>query len=165
MTDSLLTLNDQMEGLSGAYVGAVAARAGYMRAEPYPDRDSLDCMLLAGGDMRPQIGVQNKATTAAPINAQTFSFPLKIKNYNDLRIQTQAPRILVVLALPEDSNDWLVQNLDHLIIKRCAYWKSLLGMPVSTNETSVTIEIDTSNVFDSATLVALMDRSRQGLPL
>src|SRR5438034_11405107 len=100
--DALLTNNDRMEALSRVYVSAIAARAGYTVGHAEPDRDSVDLFLNAGGAMRPQIGVQLKATATIPQDVADFSFPLPIKNYDDLRIATQSPRILIILALPAD---------------------------------------------------------------
>jgi hypothetical protein len=165
VNDALLTPNDQMEALSRAYVSAIAARAGYVMGEPRPDRDSVDCTLSAGGEMRPQIGAQLKATAGAPKGASAFPYALKIKNYNDLRVPTQSPRILIVLALPKSADDWLHHSVDELILRRCAFWKSLLGEPALDNTTSVTVSIDTARAFDVQTLTTLMEKSRQGVPL
>src|SRR2546423_2935769 len=151
-----------MEALSRAYVSAIAAHAGYTVGRPEPDRDSVDLSLSAGGAMRHQIDIQLKATTTAPESVDEFTFPLPVKNYNDLRIQTQTPRILVVLALPNDDREWLNHTITHLIMKRCAYWKSLSGMPETKNTTTISIPINSTQVFDVPTLVALMQKSRTG---
>ena len=90
-----------MEQLSRAYVAAIAAHAGYVTATNDLDRDSIDVTIRAGDLMRPAIDIQLKATGRIPAKAAAFSFPLSIKNYNDLRIRTQTPRILVVLAMPQ----------------------------------------------------------------
>jgi hypothetical protein len=62
MPDKLLTDNDREEGLSRAYVQAIAAMAGYMIAEFEPDRDGTDVQIRAGGSMRPSLDIQLKAT-------------------------------------------------------------------------------------------------------
>lgn len=154
-----------MEALSRAYVGAVAARAGYIVGHAEPDRDSVDLFLQAGGKMRPQIGAQLKATTAVLEGVSNFNFPLKLKNYNDLRVATQSPRILVVLTLPKDDKEWLEHDVSRLVLKRCAYWTSLLGMPDTTNSETVSIPVDTARVFDPSALTSLMEKSRNGVPL
>lgn len=113
--------------------------------------------------MRPTIGTQLKATGSlvSPDNGN-WRFPLKLKNYDDLRVPTQTPRILVLLILPENETNWLSLSPDQLIIRRAAYWVSLLGLPESNNETSVTVSIAIVNSFDIAQLRALMDRARKG---
>jgi hypothetical protein len=162
---TLLSPNDQMEALSFVYGRAIAARAGYMVLPAEPDRDSVDLFFCAGGNMRPQIGVQFKATTAIPPRHTQFSFPVPIKNYNDLRIPTQTPRILIILELPRNSNQWLNHSAARLILKKCAYWKSLLRFPPTSNLVSVSVQIDKTDIFNVPTLIQLMDRSRNGVPL
>ena len=62
MTDSLLTDPDREEALSRAYAHAVAAQAGYVTAVYEQDRDGVDMRIQAGGDMRPALELQLKAT-------------------------------------------------------------------------------------------------------
>ena len=52
---------------------------------------------------------------------------MPIKNYNDLRIFTQTPRLLVVLELPRDESQWMTVTAEELVPRRRAYWLSLLG--------------------------------------
>src|SRR4051812_7020426 len=162
--DALLTPNDQMEALSRVYVRAIAARAGYTVGQADLDRDSVDLFVQAGGSMRPQIGVQLKSTTTID-DTDNFSFPIPIKNYNDLRIQTIVPRLLIVFVMPRLDRDWLDHNIDRLIVKKCAYWASLAGMGDTSNTTSVSIQIEFSKIFNVAALVAIMDKARRGEPL
>ncbi len=162
--DALLTENDVESALSIAYVHAIAGHAGYNCGEPPgPDRDSIDIKISAGGHMRPKLDVQLKSTVELRRTGdRMFSFPLKIKNYNDLRAPTQTPRILVVLDLPDDPDTWLTTDVDQLIIRRCAYWKSLRGMPDTSNTTTLAIPISRDDVFDVPTVVRLMELSRTG---
>jgi hypothetical protein len=165
VSDAFLSPNDQMEALSRAYVAAIAAKAGYAMSETNFDRDSVDVTLQAREQMRPQIGLQLKSTMRVPLKATAFAFPLPIKNYNDLRVRTQVPRILVVLALSANADKWIDHRAERLIIRRCAYWKSLLGSPDTQNYTSIAITIDTKHIFDVPTLISLMQKSRNGVPL
>lgn len=161
--DELLTEEDVESALSKAYVQAIAGHAGYLCGSPSdPDRDSVDIQISAGGHMRPKLDVQLKSTMNLRGNAEAFSYPLKLKNYNDLRIETQTPRILVILDLPDDRSSWLTTHVDQLVIRRCAYWVSLHGMPDTSNTTSVTLSIPRSNVFDVASIARLMEQSRTG---
>jgi Domain of unknown function (DUF4365) len=163
MMDVLLTRNDRAEALSRAYVSAVAAMAGYTISEPNMDRDSVDTVISAGGQMRPSVGAQLKATGRLETTDRVhWKFPLKLKNYNDLRVPTQMPRILIVLDLPEDEAAWLSVSPEQLVIRRSAYWTSLLGSPDSDNETSVTVSIPIANNFDVAQLRVLMEKARKG---
>ncbi len=161
--DELLNEDDVESALSIAYVHAIAADAGYLCGEPPgPDRDSVDLQLSAGGEMRPKLDVQLKACMTLRGSTDVFNYPLKIKNYNDLRIPTQTPRILVVLHLPRERAQWMTITPDELVVRRAAYWVSLSGQPETTNSTSVTVSIPTRNIFNTDALRVLMERSRTG---
>jgi hypothetical protein len=163
MADAILTIQDRQEALSRAYVQAVAAGAGYSWSQPDIDRDSIDVTIAAGGQMRPRLELQLKATINLLQGESTFSFPLKIKNYNDLRVSIQTPRILVVLAMPEDEGEWISISQEELVLRKAAYWVSLRGSPESENKESVTITIPVANVFDVESLQRLMEQSRRGI--
>jgi hypothetical protein len=161
--DGLLTEGDVESALSIAYVQAIAAEAGYTCGEPPgPDRDSVDLQVSAGGAMRPKLDLQLKATVRLTRHSDAISYPLKIKNYDDLRVETQTPRLLVVLDLPPERERWLSVSVEELVIRRAAYWTSLRGMPETTNINSVTIPIPAKNIFDVSALRGLMEQSRQG---
>ena len=163
MTDAVVSRADRQEALSRAYVHAIAAGAGYTVSQPDIDRDSIDLTVAAGGRMRPKLDIQLKATINLAPSADGFTFPLSIKNYDDLRAPTQTPRILVILDMPRQENDWIEVSLEELVLRRAAYWSSLRKFPESDNKTTVTIQIPNSNVFDVVGLRALMDLSRRGV--
>ena len=164
MTATLLTGPDQKEGLSVAYVKALAARAGFSTAVPEPDRDSVDVRIMAGGPRRPALDLQLKATTDLADGQDGFRpFRLRIKNYNDLRVETQTPRLLVVLDLPQDEAQWMTITTEELVLRRRAYWVSLQqGHEEVVNQETVTVRIPEGNVFAVATLQTLMERSCSG---
>jgi Domain of unknown function (DUF4365) len=129
----------------------------------YFDRDSIDLGFMAAGKMRPNLHVQLKATINLRIAGAFFKFPLKRKNYDDHRVPTQVPRIIVVLALPKKERDWLNVSVSRLVMKKCAYWVSLRRKPeLPDSQESVTIEIPVANVFDVAGLRKLMQAARDG---
>ena len=163
MTDTLLTVPDQEEALSRAYAHAVAARAGYITAVYDVDRDGVDLRIQAGGAIRPALDLQLKATVN--LGAQRhgyFRFPLKRGNYDQLRIDTQTPRLLVVLDLPRDRHEWMTITENELALRRRAYWLSLKGYEETDNRSSVTVRIPSDNLFDVDGLCALMEQSRTG---
>ncbi len=161
--DELLSSTDKEERLSDVYLRAVAAKAGYAVAIPDLDRDGIDVEIKAGGAMRPTLGIQLKATInlGAP-DGGFFRYSLAVRNYELLRLTTQTPRILVVLALPQAEEEWLAVSPEALTLKRCAYWVSLLGEPETTNKATITVSIPDSQIFDPVTLTMLMDKSRSG---
>ena len=165
MTGTLLTDPDQKEGLSLVYARAVATRAGFLTSVPMPDRDSVDLCIQAGGPHRPALDLQLKATVdLGEPQAGVLRFRLPTKNYNDLRILTQTPRLLVVLELPKDESRWMTVTTEELVLRRRAYWLSLqqgYGEEVVAQQT-VTIHIPEHNLFDVEALQMLMERSRKG---
>lgn len=163
MTDGLLTPNDRAEALSRAYVAAVAASAGYVTAEQDFDRDGVDIQIRAGGSMRPSLDIQLKATiNLGEASAGVYRYPLKSRNYGLLREPTMVPRILVLLALPSKESDWLNVTTDQLVLRRCAFWTSLLGEPERDTKETVTISVQDRNRFDVESLKALMEQARRG---
>ena len=164
MNDALLTSQDKEEALSRVYIEAVAAAAGYITAEPKPDRDSVDLQICAGGRMRPALDLQLKATVNLHVSADgDLPFKLPLGNYNGLRCETQTPRLLVVLDLPRDSSQWVTITADELVLRHRAYWMNLRGLGATDNKSSVTVRIPRRNLFNVENLRALMDQSRGGI--
>ena len=163
MTDRLLTSADQKASLSVVYAKAVAARAGYVTSVPDLDRDGVDLRIEAGGAMRPALDLQLKATAhAGEATGGSLSFLLKRRNYDLLRVDTQTPRILVVLMLPSDRNRWMTITREELVLRRSAYWLSLRGAEETMNRSSLTVQLPVANLFDVDGLRRLMEQSRKG---
>jgi hypothetical protein len=159
--------NAQKEQFSCAYVQAVAAVAGYAWSKPSVDDDSIDFTLSSRGGRgtvrSPKLDLQVKCHAQAPPSEPTFSFPLKIKNYDDLRdASVMVPRLLVVVVVPHDLTDWLSQSDSELTLRHCGYWISLRGRPETTNRTTVTIPIERSNQFTADGLSTIMQRVASG---
>lgn len=164
MSNGLLTSADREEALSIAYVSAVAAGAGYTTSTRSLDRDGIDIQFQAGGDMRPTLDAQLKATVGlGNLKKGVYRYPLKRSNYDKLIVASYVPRILIVLALPKKEVDWLNITPRQLIMRRCAFWVNLRGMPSTQNAESVTISIDPKNLFDVAGLQALMAKAGTGV--
>lgn len=155
--------SDQMELFSLAYVRAVAAVAGYAVTDgPYPDDDSVDGILAGDFGRRPRIDFQAKATGRDILRGDHLHFPLSAKNYNDLRLPTRTPRILVVLLMPEDMSQWTRQTPEELCLRYCAYWRCLEGEPDSPNTASVTVHVPTVQQFNPVQLTGLMLKADRG---
>lgn len=160
--DSLLSDTDIEEALSVAYVHALAAAAGYVIGLKNFDRDGIDLTIEAGGGSRPKIDAQVKASINLPQSGEVFKFPLKRRNYDHLIIPTQTPRILVVMHLPSEKVDWVKVGIESLILRNCAYWVCLTGLPATENAASITVDIPAENHFNVEALIDLMDKSRTG---
>lgn len=164
MTERLLTVPDQKEGLSLLYIKALATRAGFATSVPEPDRDSVDLRIHAGGPRRPNLDFQVKATVDLGGPRAGFRrFRLSVKNYDDLRIPTRVPRFLMVLDLPKDESQWMTVTAEELVLRRCAYWLSLQeGHDEGVDQKKVTVRIPERQILDVETLQALMERARRG---
>lgn len=160
--DSLLADSDIEEAYSAVYAHAVAASAGYVVALRTFDRDGVDLTIEAGDTFRPKLDVQLKATINLDKVGDSFRYACKQRNYDLLRIETQTPRILVVLRLPQSKGEWLTLTPENLILRNCAFWVSLAGFPATENRTSTTVDIPVTNTFDTETLRKLMEKSRTG---
>ncbi|WP_157267993.1 DUF4365 domain-containing protein [Azohydromonas aeria] len=156
--------NEQKQQFSVALVRAVAAVCGLAYAEPGTDDDSIDATIArrgGGGTVRsPKLDLQLKCTGRPDFRDDVLAFPLLKKNYDELRpIDVMVPRILVVVALPDhDPNSWLTCSQDEYVAKRCAYWMSLRGRPDTLNDTSVTVHLPRTQVFDPLALHGMFDR-------
>lgn len=161
-----MTSNMQKELFSIAYIRAVAAVSGYQVTRPELDFDSVDGVLASSERRRARIEFQAKATSQDVLKGENIRFPLKMKNYDDLRDDDiMIPRILIVVLMPREPEDWLTQTPDELCMRHCGYWLSLEGRPEKPNEATTTVSIPTSNIFDSSHLRDLMTKAGNGSPL
>jgi len=51
---------------------------------------------------------------------------------------------------------------ERLILRRCAWWTSLVGQSETTNKESVTVSIQNDSLLDVNGLQTLMERARTG---
>ena len=126
------------------------------------DIGSVDGILMSGSSPRSLIKFQAKATSRNIVRDGNVRFSLPIKNYNDLRIPTKVPRILIVVLMPRDPDQWVSQTEDELCLRRCGYWISLEGRPAVTNTSSISIDLPTTNIFSRDHLHDLMTKAEDG---
>lgn len=128
------------------------------------DLDSVDLRVHAGGNHRPSVDLQLKATTALEVGVDgRIRYRLPIKNYNDLRIRTMIPRLLVVLDLPKDESQWMTVTDDELVLRRRAYWLSLQsGFNDVGDQATVTVSIPDAQRLSVESLRHLMEQARSG---
>ncbi len=158
-----MTLDDQKEQFSFAYARAVASVARVAVSEPTVDDDSVDLLFQqkggAGPVRSPRVDVQVKCTDAASITAAHVSYPLKMKNYDELRcVDLLVPRILIVVTVPNELPRWLNHSETELAMRKCGYWMSLRGEPAIPNTATRTVHIPRSNQFTVPHLTAIMQR-------
>jgi len=158
------------EQFSNAYLRAIAAAAGYNVYKPEVDDDSVDWGIGArggGGTVRsPRVELQLKCTSSDVQREDHLAYPLKLKNYEDLRLEDYlVSRILVVVLVPELISDWLTQTEDAIALRRCGYWVSLRGQPATANTGKVTVHMPRTQILSVDQLSAMMHRlAHGGLP-
>jgi hypothetical protein len=154
-----MTENDIMAELSYAYLHAVAARAGFgcKVGNRIDDNAGVDCLVRVNERMAPDSALWNfdfeiqlKATKqpARAILGRYSYFFQGIKRYNTLREPgSPLPKLLAVLFLPTNPEQWLKLDEKCLIARRCAYWVSLKGAPPSGNDTGQTVYLPKSQML------------------
>jgi Domain of unknown function (DUF4365) len=165
-----LTENEQKQQLSFAYIHALAARAGYTFQQTPVDDDSIDVRIGARGLIHglavlrsPIMELQLKATQGNGfVRENHVAFPLPVKNFNELRLPSMLPRLLVVFLLPADPSVWLETSEECMISRHCAYWASLRGMAETDNTSTVTVSLPRSQRLTVDGLRELMERVAGG---
>lgn len=165
-----LSNTDIESELSYAYLHAVAAhaRAGCHTANRASDGNGIDATLTSWGPFpdggvleEVDLKVQLKATSAEPIVKDGhISYFLKgVNRFDDLRSNVLAVhRILVVMFLPANTDEWLTISDDELSMKKCAYWVSLRGAAATTNERGATIYIPQAQIFNTPNLMGIFGK-------
>ena len=167
----MLTQQNIEAELSYAYLHGVASRGGFSCtvADRNLDDAGVDAVVHEDGHrLAPdslltslELHVQLKATFQEPIEqGGRFSYSLTVPHYNRLRTpRVNSPRILVVLYLPPNAEDWLRHSEDGLTSKRCAYWVSLRNALESANPGHQTVYIPRTQMLSVESLTEIMTRS------
>ena len=150
------------EQFSFAYITAVASQAKVQVELRRLDDDGIDGQLISDQGTEPRIDFQAKSTFQPVEHTDHISFPLKVENYDRLIKKTSAPRILIVTIVPPTRDEWLHQNTERLLARRCAYWEDLKGRQPTANRETITIEIPKSQIFSPENLADLMRRADTG---
>lgn len=158
-----MDINKRKEEFGIAYVQAIASVAGYSILRPFVDDDSIDIQFLSNSSnsytRSPRLEAQLKCTAQDMTLDGNIHFPLKIKNYNDLRDpKVLVPRVLICVLLPgEDPFSWLNHSEESLSVMKCGYWEILTGYPPKENSHSVTVQIPKTQTFNVYSLKDLME--------
>ncbi len=167
----MLPRNLRQEAMARAYVQAVAARAGLIATAPAADfgidlcLHSVESRGRRWGPGPVQVDLQLKSTTRAHLRGEHLYYDLDVKNYDDLRSPApMCPRLLVVLVLPEQEEEWLHQTAEELTLRRCAYWLWLAGADATTATTTVRVQVPLAQVFSVESMQNLVARLGRGEP-
>lgn len=159
----VMPLNLRMEQFSMAFIRAIIADAGCKVFISETDTDSVDGMIMADLARRPRVEFQAKSTSADIVRDGVVSYPLRIEDYKNLIPEgLSVPRILIVVLLPSEQDEWTDQTEDRLCLRRCAYWISLEGKPDTDNSSSITLDIPAENIFNSEQLRGMMYKLNKG---
>jgi hypothetical protein len=154
-----MQINEIKSELSVAYIRAVAARLGcsFDESGRQADNMGIDLTLRLEG----KFPESDRRIVALDIQVKSTSSPLKYdpqgrgiildglsrevyENYSE--VQRSPAGIIVLFVLPDNSNDWLCQDEERLLMRRCAYWVSLCGAEACTGDTK-RIFIPESQIF------------------
>lgn len=160
--------------LSYAYLHAIAVRGGFACSYTtrHLDDAGVDAQIREDGRLLAEDSVHASFTLEIQLKATRvesterdgrFPFVLPVRQYDKLRdTKIVAPRLLVVLYLPPNPEEWLNHSEQALVARRCAYWVSLRGAPASSNETRQTVYVPCRQVLSDTALTEIMIRcSRQ----
>jgi len=153
----------RQEEISKSYLNALCATKGISMEDQVHDDDSIDVILkrtIRRADSswyNASISVQLKSTSSDYTEFEShYSYPLKKKNYDDLRMRATIKPYLFLLLLPRDENEWVTHSIEQLIIRKCMYWLDLEGLPDKENTSTVSVHLLKTNVVSSDALVALL---------
>ena len=171
---SVLTENHRKESLSRAYVQAIAGHAGLnikleqnVQQHDYGVDGTIRRISLVDGEREDTgfcLDFQVKATIQWKCEGDDVIYRMKASSYNKIVRQnnrTRAlPRILILMCLPRDPTAWLDTDEERLLLRKCSYWKRLVGDP--TEDSHCTIRIPRSNRLDSDAVKSLLAKVESG---
>ena len=163
-----MDISARKEQFSFAYIQAIAAQIGLNYSKDAVDDDSVDIRLsgkgFTGRKVRnPKIEIQLKCTSQDVVKGDVIKYPLKLKNYNDLRGEdVAAPRYLMVLVVPEQIDNWTHFTNNALVLFNNCYWVSLRHKPETKNSTNVSVEFSVEQKVTTESLMDLMELASKG---
>lgn len=159
-----MDLNQQKAQFSLAYVHAVSAVAGAKFFRCDVDDESVDITLgLTGGDgtvRSPRLDIQLKCTEQDFLRPDGVHFPLKRKNYDDLRAaEFMVPKVLVVLMVPDKLADWITATPEErLSLHRFAWWMNLAGADEKPDVDTPTVVLPRGQLFHVDALLYMLTK-------
>ena len=165
-----MTEESRKQQYGRAYVLAVAAQAGINHA--IPDNDYGVDGEFRGVRFDPNrrryfddsciIDYQLKSSVDVQFEDGMLKYDLEVKNYQDLITERMMPMILILYVMPREEQEWLNVSAEETVIKRCAWWYSLVGKPDTGNRNTIRISIPIGQVLTPDVLKELMDKTRRG---
>jgi hypothetical protein len=160
---------DLQAQFSIAYVQAVASVAGFFvqHADRGFDKDGIDLSVLRRGALglttSTRLDLQVKSYSG-DAQGDPWPYDLEVRSYSGLiRTDYQVPRILVVVRVPADAAEWISHGEEQLVLRRCGYWLSLRGAVLTTNTSTIRVQIPRAHILDAAALGSLMRQVAEGV--
>jgi hypothetical protein len=174
-----ITKEHTQEGLSRAYVSAVAFSAGVnlelgkcefdYGVDGYFKKVALIKKTIHNTGCN--LEFQMKCSYAWRLDGSNISYPLKVGSYNSLVARMAeyrndvpvTPKILILMCLPDsDPDSWLTLDENTLALKKCCYFHTVEG-PVSNADkhSTKTIKIPKTNLLTPASILDLLERVKE----
>ena len=117
-------------------------------------------MTLGGTTGRPKLDLQLKATAQADKErAEDVWWQVSREHYDQMRQRAANPLYFVLLILPPAPALSIEHSVDHILIRKCAYWKLMTGAPARA-AASPTITIPKAQVFSPEQVQVMTDDAR-----
>lgn len=163
-------ITHRQDAISGAYIRAICAVTGCGIDSVTLDNDKIDYIVSSRvrGTVRtkPKIDIQAKCMMSGAASSDPIPFVVDLATYDNLRdALVTNPRVLVVVLVPENVDEWISQSETELALSHCGYWLSLKGQPDSDTSTSKTVYLPRRNIFTPLTLRDMMERTSNGRDL
>jgi hypothetical protein len=164
-----MDINQKKELFSIAYVRAVASVVGCNVIKPEIDEDSIDlslAMKMDSGRIRySKLDMQLKCTSKSSIINSVIQYDLHEKNFDNLRNpDCLVPRVLIVTLVPDDPAEWVEQDQNRLLMKKCSYWFSLKSLP-KPSPPPYRVHIPDTQIFNTQALLNMMQNISNGISL
>lgn len=162
------------EQISRSYVNVLAARVGMTISTASLDygfdgtfKDiEYDPETKEYGETGFGIDYQLKATVNAKEKDGCIKYSLEVKNYRKLiKTRVGTPRILIVYSMPKDPSEWVTVRKEETLLRKCAWWCSLKGLPEVANSERVTVTIPADQQLTPEALETLMNKVKEGVEL
>lgn len=169
----MLTVQHQEEGLSAAFLTAIAAKAGILLELKSAQVDygvdaSIQEVVKYGNKLRGsghRIDVQMKSSVKWSVSGGEVVYDMEAHAYNDLVHRCLEPRaaplIVMLLCLPPDAKQWLSCTPKQMVARHCCYWFHTKG-PHTKNTATQRVRIPTNQLVTPDNLKNLLTRLNAG---
>lgn len=163
------TFTAMQEQLQEGFVYAVAASAGCSVNVHRRDTFGVDVLITQHRDsdeFETHLFAQLKCTTTVRAGADVgdfvFSFRHQRQVQNLQRNPFGLPAILIVMVAHPEQANWTSGDHDSLTVRHSCYWKYVAGADPGETGSELSVRMHRAQLFDSAALLGIMDRIRQG---